>query len=106
MTQPEPLTVAFMAIGAQKVLDRHPELANQYGGELELIRDVIRHADQADEMAQQNPGVESSFELEVAEPLGRFIVERILVRERDMDGAVHRHTVELVNACCSQEQER
>jgi hypothetical protein len=104
--QADPLTIAYMAMGAQEVLNRHPEIAHHYdGGELELIGDVIRFAVQAEELAQQNPGVEGAFELEVAKPLGQYIAERILVRERDLDGSVLRQAANLVERCCSQDQE-
>lgn len=111
---PDPLTIAYMAMGAQKVLDKHPELVARYqGGELELIADVIRYAGYADELATEKQfELSGVFVYEVAEPLGQYVVERMLVRERDIDGAVKRRTELLVAECCDQtldedqEQER
>ena len=104
MSTPDPLTIAYMAIGAQKVLDKHPELAHRYdGGELELISDVIQYAGYADELATQKTfELSGVFVYEVAEPLGQYVVERMLVRDRDIDGAVKRRTEQLVAECCDQ----
>lgn len=112
MSSPDPLTIAYMAMGAQKVLDKHPELVSRYqGGELELIADVIQYAGYADELATEKQfELSGVFVYEVAEPLGQYVVERMLVRERDIDGAVKRRTELLVAECCDQtldeEQER
>jgi hypothetical protein len=103
VSTPHLLTVAYMAMGAQKVLDKNPELVGRYdGGELELISAVIGYAQAADDLASEKTfELQGVFVYEVAEPLGD-IVGRMLVRERDMDGAVKRHTAFLVAECCGQ----
>jgi len=103
----DPLTIAYMAIGAQVALEHAPRLVHTYdGGAPALMSAVIGYAETAEQLAAQNPGVEGSFLEDVAQPLGQYIVEQIQVGRRDLDEAVRRHAMKLVDLCCSQEQER
>jgi len=106
MNKIDPIIIGYMAIGAQKVLDQHPEIAAPYGGEKELVAEVLKYAQAADDLASDKMfELQGDFAYEVAEPLGKYIAERMLVRERDMDGAVARKTALLVAECCGQDLE-
>ena len=84
----DPLSIAYMAIGAYDTLvaceekeGKHPDL-DQWGGQLGFIGEVIRHVDVIERIYAERPddygGV---FVYEVAEPFGRYIADMLLSGE-------------------------
>jgi hypothetical protein len=104
MSTMDPLTVAYMAIGAKSILDKHPELIERTDdGEKALIQSVIRYAQAADDLATEKTfELEGVFVYEVAEPLGQYIAERLVASDPNIDRAVQHHTAFLVAECCGQ----
>jgi len=98
----DPLTIAYMAMGAQTAIKEHPEAIALFGeGELELVDAVIRHAEYADRLAERyQDDIQEVFVYEVAEPLGQFIVERVVAQDPDLDRVVRRRAEYLMSELC------
>lgn len=81
---PDPLTVAYIALGAKGVLADCDNLPARYG-ELEFIGECIEHAAMLDALCPAD-GFNGVWVYEVAEPFGESIALAIIER-RDYDAA-------------------
>lgn len=89
----DPLTLAYVALGAGRALDARKRTGCQTaGGELEFISDVITHAPLLDAMATDRD-FHAVFVYEVAEPFGEQLADHLL------DG--NDATADFVNALAS-----
>jgi hypothetical protein len=101
----DPLSVAYMAIGAVNVLNEYARTTSddghvdfdQWGGQLGFIGEVIQHEPVMEAIYQERPddygGV---FVYEVAEPFGAFIAERLLSGESTDVATLQAHVRALI----------
>lgn len=73
----DPLTIAYIAIGVQNVLDHEgglpDDLADRCGGQMGFINSIVSHASMLDEMARKaggEHGLGVVFPYEIAQPFG------------------------------------
>jgi len=96
-TAPDPLTIAYIAIGARDALDnlkgrdhdRVTGASEGTGGEMNVTEEVIEHAlelDIAADAAAERGELVGCFLYEVAEPFGKAYVEA-LARDEKPDAA-------------------
>lgn len=97
-TQADPLTIAYMALGAKSLLmdsDRRPSEFS----ELDYVEKVIDHALMADKLADpyDDEGLNGVFVYEVAEPLGRVIGQAIIDGEVNIPALAEKEARELLS---------
>lgn len=81
-TTADPLTIAYMAIGAQEVLDCNKEGGRVLvAGQLDFIGDVIEHAKMLDDIADGYTDFSGVFCYEVAEPFGQYLANLLLLED-------------------------
>ncbi|MEY2117095.1 hypothetical protein [Rhodanobacter sp. FW106-PBR-R2A-1-13] len=75
----DPLTIAYIALGAATALTAHRAKGGELigGGELELIAELIRHAPMLDRLAE-GKDFDGVYYYEVAEPFGKQVAERMV----------------------------
>ena len=81
--EPDPLDIAYLAIGAAQQWEKHRELFDSVGGQEELIAVVIGFANN---LSRKWTEVESTYcgdwYYDVCEPLGKWVVEQWAARGR------------------------
>ena len=79
-TKIDPLTIAYMAIGAARALDAADGPGNALaGGELEFIADVICHAPTLERLYLEHAGnYVGAFVYDVAEPFGHAYAAAVI----------------------------
>lgn len=83
-TGPEPLTIAYIAMGAHEAIREHPEgclpdaVADAYSGQLGFIDACIDHALMLDRAWDSTGGGNATFAYDVAEPFGEAIATDLI----------------------------
>jgi len=103
-TLAEPLTIAYIAMGAQTYMQtaefRHRETQTE-GGELEFVGDIISHArmldSKADERQDDFSGV---FLYEVAEEFGNKLAQRLALMGEASPAFIEGLADALIDTCC------
>jgi len=98
----DPLTIAYLAMGAQNVLDHQggipDELSEQFGGEMGFISEIIGHAPMLDAKGfEAEDRLTQVFPYEVAQPFGERMAHALIDGEKIDPAAL---ADSLINRAC------
>lgn len=92
-TMPDPLTIAYVAIGAMDAwaetpLRRRDAVTDEYNGQLHFVAEIIRHAPMLDQLADESEeDLAGVFVYEVAQAFG-YEVARWMIAGETVDEAM------------------